>query len=129
MGTDPEAANNRWLRDARDAQIPIIYFLGVAPQRYTAIWPTYIADWVPNELKARLAFGTPATAGQAFTLPAAPERRYALRLVQQRLHQFSFSEAVLAAYGDRCAISWLPEPRLLDAAHIIADRDEWGNRW
>jgi hypothetical protein len=53
----------------------------------------------------------------------------ALRLVQQRLHQFSFSEAVLAAYGNRCAISGLPEPRLLDAAHIIADRDEWGNRW
>jgi putative restriction endonuclease len=50
-------------------------------------------------------------------------------LVQQRLHQFSFSEAVLAAYGNRCAISGLPEPRLLDAAHIIADRDEWGNRW
>jgi putative restriction endonuclease len=31
---------------------------------------------------------------------------------------------VLAAYGNRCAISGLPEPRLLDAAHIIGDRDE-----
>ena len=126
MGADPNAADNRWLREARDAQIPILYFLGVAPQRYTAIWPTYVADWVPNELKARLAFGTPATTVQAFTLPAAPERRYALRLVRQRLHQAVFREAVLAAYGNRCAISGLPEPRLLDAAHIIADRDEMG---
>ena len=34
MGTDPEAADNRWLRDARDNATPLFYFLGVAPQRY-----------------------------------------------------------------------------------------------
>ena len=28
------------------------------------------------------------------------------------------------AYGGRCAISHLPEPRLLDAAHIMMDADE-----
>ena len=31
---------------------------------------------------------------------------------------------MLAAYGNRCVISGLPEPRLLDAAHIVADTDE-----
>jgi putative restriction endonuclease len=124
MGTDPEAADNRWLREARDAQIPILYFLGIAPQRYTAIWPTYIADWSAADLKARLAFGAPVGAAKTWSLPDAPERRYGLRLVRQRLHQASFREAVLTAYGQRCAISGLPEPRLLDAAHIIADRDE-----
>jgi putative restriction endonuclease len=31
---------------------------------------------------------------------------------------------VLAAYGGRCAISHLPEPRLLDAAHIVVDQHE-----
>jgi len=31
---------------------------------------------------------------------------------------------VLAAYAGRCAISHLPEPRLLDAAHIVMDADE-----
>jgi putative restriction endonuclease len=31
---------------------------------------------------------------------------------------------VLAAYGHRCAIFHLPEPRLLDAAHIVVDADE-----
>jgi putative restriction endonuclease len=40
------------------------------------------------------------------------------------LHQASFRDAVLAACGGRCAISHLPEPRLLDAAHIIMDADE-----
>jgi putative restriction endonuclease len=58
------------------------------------------------------------------TLQASPERRYALREVKTRLHQASFRDAVLAAYGGRCAISHLPEPRLLDAAHIIMDADE-----
>jgi putative restriction endonuclease len=40
------------------------------------------------------------------------------------LHQASFRDAVLAAYGGRCAISHLPEPRLLDAAHIVMDANE-----
>jgi putative restriction endonuclease len=52
------------------------------------------------------------------------ERRYALRAVKQRLHQASFREAVITAYNGRCALSGLPEPLLLDAAHIVADRDE-----
>jgi putative restriction endonuclease len=56
--------------------------------------------------------------------PDPPERRYALREVKARLHQTSFRDAVLAAYGGRSAISYLPESRLLDAAHIVMDADE-----
>lgn len=52
------------------------------------------------------------------------DRRYALRDVKHRLHQASFREAVIAAYDGRCALSGLPEPMLLDAAHIIADKNE-----
>jgi putative restriction endonuclease len=52
------------------------------------------------------------------------ERRYALREVKQRLHQSSFREALIAAYGGRCALSGLPEPLLLDAAHIVSDTHE-----
>ena len=36
----------------------------------------------------------------------------------------TFREAVIAAYNGRCAVSGLPEPLLLDAAHIVADKDE-----
>jgi putative restriction endonuclease len=75
-------------------------------------------------LRVELAFGAIVGASAQATLPAAPERRYALREVKARLHQASFREAVLAAYGGRCAISHLPEPRLLDAAHIVWDADE-----
>ena len=53
-----------------------------------------------------------------------PERRYALRTIQQRLHQAMFRARVLDAYGRRCALSGLREPRLIDAAHIMPDTDE-----
>ena len=39
-------------------------------------------------------------------------------------HQASFREAVIAAYNGRCAVTRLPEPLLLDAAHIVADKNE-----
>jgi putative restriction endonuclease len=54
----------------------------------------------------------------------APERRYTVREVKARLHPPSFRDAVLATYRGRCAISRLPEPRLLDAAHIVVDAHE-----
>ena len=30
MGENPDAADNRWLREAFENQIPIIYFLGIS---------------------------------------------------------------------------------------------------
>jgi len=126
MGTNPDAADNRWLRDALDSQIPIIYFLGTAPGFYQAIIPTFVVGFDPASLKARIAFA----ASEAAT--AAPEtiaeRRYALRTVKQRLHQASFREMVISAYRGKCAISGLPEPLLLDAAHIMDDRDVSSSR-
>jgi putative restriction endonuclease len=124
MGTDPNAPDNRWLREAMEQQIPIIYFLGTSPGRYQPILPTFIVGWHPRRLRVQLAFGAIVGASADAALPAAPERRYALREVKARLHQASFRDAVLAAYDGRCAISKLPEPRLLDAAHIVMDTHE-----
>jgi putative restriction endonuclease len=42
MGTDPNSADNRWLLDAMQQQIPVIYFLGTSPGRYQPIIPTFI---------------------------------------------------------------------------------------
>jgi len=123
MGKDPDAADNRWLREAFENQVPIIYFLGIAPGRYQAMLPAFVSGWDAEGLKARVAFGLPEQ--DVFVPPEnALERRYALREVKQRLHQASFREAVITAYKGRCALSGLPEPMLLDAAHIVADKDE-----
>ena len=123
MGKNPDAADNRWLREAFENRVPVIYFLGVAPGLYQAIIPTYISGWDANTLKARIVFGIQDQAD--YIAPeSVSERRYALQTVKQRLHQASFREAVISAYNGRCALSGLPEQRLLDAAHIISDKDE-----
>ena len=123
MGQNPDAADNRWLREAFENGIPIIYFLGIAPGRYQAIVPAFVSGWDATALKARVAFGVPDQ--ESIAPPEnVSERRYALRAVKQRLHQASFREAVITAYDGRCALSGLPESLLLDAAHIVADKDE-----
>ena len=126
MGENPDAADNRWLREAMENRVPVIYFLGVAPGLYEAIVPAYLVGWDRRALKARVAFGVAAEDSSEYPATGV-ERRYALRQVKQRLHQASFREAVISAYDGRCAVSGLPEQRLLDAAHIVADRNEpWG---
>jgi putative restriction endonuclease len=123
MGENPDAADNRWLREAFENQIPIIYFLGIRPGRYEAILPAFIGGWDRESRRARISFGL--SEQDSLTPPATDtERRYALRAVKQRLHQASFREAVITAYRGRCALSGLPEPLLLDAAHIVEDRHE-----
>ena len=98
-------------------------FPGIAPGRYQAMLPAFISGWDAAGLKARVAFGV--LDGEVLEPPEnAVELRYALRAVKQRLHQAPFREAVITAYNGRCALSGLPEPLLLDAAHIVADKDE-----
>jgi hypothetical protein len=44
MGQNPDAADNRWLREAFENKMPIIYFLGIAPAlsgHVAARWPLY----------------------------------------------------------------------------------------
>ena len=121
MGQDPDAADNRWLREAFEDGVPLIYFLGIAPGQYQAVLPAFIGGWDAGALRAEVVFGEAGTAERPTT---EADRRYALRQVRQRLHQAEFRAAVIAAYGGRCALSRLPEPRLLDAAHITPDGDE-----
>ncbi|MEG9862247.1 MAG: HNH endonuclease [Parvularculales bacterium] len=123
MGKDPDVAENRWLREAFENDIPIIYFLGIAPNVYQAIFPAFIMGWDADTLVAQVAFGI---SEYHVITPSEKniERRYIPREVKQRLHQAIFREAVLDAYSGRCALSGLPESRLLDAAHIISDANE-----
>jgi putative restriction endonuclease len=123
MGTDPEAPDNRWLRDAMVKQVPIVYFLGVSPGRYQAFLPAFIVDWDQKRAKCKVVFGDVESGPYAEPPPSPLERRYALRTVKQRLHQATFREAVIGAYKGRCALSGLPEALLLDAAHIVDDGD------
>ncbi len=120
---DPCKGNNLRLRMAWEQQFPVIYFLGVAPALYHALMPTYITDWDPVQRKVKLEFGLP---DQPKSSPPESDdvRHYVVQTVKQRLHQATFRERVIAAYEGRCAMSRLKEPHLLDAAHIVSDKDE-----
>jgi putative restriction endonuclease len=116
------------LRDATDAQIPLIYFVAVAPTIYAALYPAFLVDWDPDRLETSVVFSIAAAPGAGTPFPESEiERRYRLVEVKQRVHQAEFREAVLDAYGSRCAITGLPVKDLLDASHIVPDGDEdWG---
>src|SRR5262249_8433751 len=53
-------------------------------------------------------------------------RSYVTAEVRVRLHQRAFRERVLEAYRRQCAFCRLRHEELLDAAHIVPDRDPEG---
>ena len=116
-------AHNRWLLEALENQVPIIYFLGVAPGFYQVIFPVFIVGCDTAKLTANVIVGN-SDRELKLGLPDIFERRYSLTTVKRRLHQARFRESVLDAYRRRCALSGLRVTELLDAAHIIPDKDE-----
>jgi putative restriction endonuclease len=117
MGRDPHAADNRWLREACEHATPIIFFIGVAPARYTAVAPAFIVDWSAARLTARVSFGLPGEPW--WQMPASfAERRYATRVVARQIARARFRDAALHAYGQRCAMSGSGRALLLDAVLI-----------
>jgi putative restriction endonuclease len=125
MGDDPAHSDNRSMREAWEDQTPFIYFHAVAPTFYEAIWPAFISEWNPQALTVHVVPGEMQPNSVVTPIPV-DARRYAVVAAKQRLHQAMFREDVLEAYSDRCAITGIPEKRLLHAAHILPDRDERG---
>lgn len=134
-GTDPDHRDNRCMREAMRLGLPLVYFHGVVPGRYLAAWPVYIVRDDPDGLTV-----TVAVDDKEHVL-FAPERRddralyedvdrgrrsYITAEVRVRLHQRGFRERVLDAYRRQCAFCRLRHEELLDAAHIIPDRDPLG---
>ena len=124
-GEDAQHGDNRALRESWEDQTPLIYFHAVVPTVYQAIWPAFITDWNPQQLSVRVVPGE-RVGGEAILPTAIDTRRYIAVEAKRRLHQAVFRELVLDAYDGRCAVSGLPERRLLHAAHILPDRDERG---
>lgn len=129
-GTDPNHPENVGLRAAMKLRLPLIWFLGVAmsPARYQVIAPVYIVGEEPE--KQQFAFTAAEDAATAFELSESAHevvaRRYLQRMAKARVHQPAFRSMVLSAYENRCAICNLGHSGLLDAAHIVPDRDERG---
>ena len=107
--------------------VPIILLQKLEPGLYAPHLPVYVLDDLREQREFLLALGE-SVRFLPRDLPAdAPQRRYAERVVQQRLHQAEFRGRVIRAYKTRCTICSLSHGRLLDAAHIIEDAAEHGD--
>lgn len=126
-GSDPYHRDNIGLRRLFELKRPLIYFQGVTPGKYLAVWPVYVVGDDPSALtfKVELEDMTNVSIERDMALVenqvAEARRAYLTTTVQVRLHQRAFREKVLDAYRSQCALCRLRHRELLDAAHILPD--------
>jgi putative restriction endonuclease len=131
-GTNALHRDNVGLRKAMEVHRPLIYFHGIVPGRYLAVWPVYIVGDDPLQLFFKVAVDDLSKANFDTVLSLGVSegtevrRAYLTSLVKVRLHQRRFRERVLHAYQSQCTICRLRHHELLDAAHIIPDEDVAG---
>lgn len=118
--------DNTKLRRAYDLGLPIILLRKIAMAVYVPVFPVYVVADMMNERHFLLALDESVRFLHDPLHLSEPERRYISRITKQRLHQPEFRGRILRAYATQCAVCSLKHGRLLDAAHIIADRDEGG---
>lgn len=135
-GTDPQHRDNAGLRKALFRGVPLVYFHGVVPGKYLAVWPVFVVGDDPENLTFKVEVedssyidsdwqnGVPSDF--ISDPPAEGRRAYLTAEVRQRLHQRGFRERVLHAYREQCAFCRLRHLELLDAAHIIPDTESGG---
>lgn len=130
-GENPDSGDNVRLRTAMRDNLPLIYLFGVAPGRYKPVWPVYIRADNKATLSVTLEVDDPSVlidrSKDHDYSDEAPRRRYVTTIVQRRLHQQLFREQVIRAYRVQCAICRLQHDELLEAAHIIPDKDPDSN--
>jgi len=120
----PSHWQNEGLRVAMRERLPLIYFYGVEAGWYLAHWPVYAIADDPARRIFTVALDAVATGAPSDVMSAEAGKAYIVRPTRMRLHQTAFRVRVLRAYQSRCAMCRLRHAELLDAAHILADRDE-----
>jgi putative restriction endonuclease len=130
-GQDPEHPDNKGLRTLMSLQKPLIYFHSVIKSKYLATWPVYIILDNKKELVFTVAVDDIKMVNKELQQTNEDatfyRRSYLTSNIQLRLHQRSFRERVLLAYSNQCALCKLRHIELLDAAHIIADKEDSGD--
>ena len=132
---------NDGLKRCAEMKLPLIYFLQTKRKpvpEYIAFAPVLVMAWNDTarqfvvDLTESISSDSPAPLHNRSDWTDAPtaireapilEKQYAPTVVQRRLHQARFRNQVLSAYRERCAVCVLRVRPLLDAAHLIPDRD------
>ena len=137
-GTDPNHRDNVGLREAMRQRLPLVHFHGIAPGRYMPTYPVFIVEDHPDRFvpafsvliddKSHIGISAERQEDRTSVGEDADtaRREYITSTVRVRLHQRAFRERVLEAYRRQCAFCRLRHEELLDAAHIIPDREPGG---
>ncbi len=126
FGQDPTRGSNTKLREAMLLGLPIVMLRKVADGRFVPIMPVYVVKEEPEHKRFVLALDESLRFLPDPAHLTDDQRRYAERVVKQRMHQPEFRSRVLSAYALRCAVCELQKAPLLDAAHITPDADDQG---
>ena len=115
--------DNEAVRTAMRRSLPVVYWFGVVPGQYRPFFPAYVVADHPERREFSLDL-TELGARHLDDLAAdAPSREYRAQIVQARMHQARFRQAVLRAYRSSCAVCRLKRGELVEAAHIVGDAD------
>lgn len=125
QGDDPDATDNRAMRIAMQARLPLIYFKGIAKGLYEPVFPVTLVGEEPESKQFVVAFDEVSVDhwDRRDAIDLAIVRKYAERVTKARVHQPVFRSVVLEAYGHACALCSLRHIELLDAAHIRPDSE------
>jgi putative restriction endonuclease len=123
----PAGGKNVKLRRAMELGLPVLRFHKIGKGTYVPIYPVYVIGDDQNAREFTLAIDASLQALTDIEHLTEVERRYAERLVRQRVHQRAFRATIMRAYQGQCAICVLKKPPLLDAAHIIGDGEQAGD--
>jgi putative restriction endonuclease len=126
-GSDPDAYDNKGLRQAMNLGKSLIWFIGVSPGVFQAVNPVWLLAEEPDQQQFVVAVDTdlklPWDHTRTHPEDAVLQRQYVDAIVKRRVHQPLFRQRVVAAYSKQCALCGLKHPELLDAAHILEDAD------
>lgn len=133
--------DNNVLRRTGEMHRPLVWFYGLSEGVYQAEFPVWVMGDDPAAQAFHLAIEDDITSPERVLDGGLPsvKKAYATTLAKRRLHQGRFRELVLSAYQRQCTVCTIGVKRartnptagkrlirLLDAAHILADRDEQG---
>ena len=120
------ASENEGLRAAMRRGLPLVWFYGLRPGVFQAIFPVYLVAEEPELDQFVLALTDDQRQVRPGSVIEEATRRYLISQTRRRLHQRVFAGQVMLAYDTRCAVCNLHHRRLLDAAHITPDTHEHG---
>lgn len=118
--------DNTKLVRAFELGVDIVLFLKPAPGMYQPVYPVRVVENRATDGYVMLALSE--LADLSSLAAASPvERKWAETLARRRVHQPAFRKMVLSAYATQCTVCRFRHAELLDAAHIIGDREDWGD--